>query len=261
MSLALTLTHRFSYHLGGQEHVDGLALGREDRRRYFVPGFLPCGECGRCRRALVGACVSPRHPLSSDPAPDLALQLPTRFVIPVDEPDEVARLDPQVLSRAGLVAFALTAASTANLIPGDVALWLGHGPLTDVGVWVSRSSGAHGATIGDPSVSTGTPAELDSGHGNRKRVVFLVGPTSDDWTRAIALAEPGATLLAVGSHDQSLPSDLRLPIEARLLQVAAFHPDFLPEAFAALRRREDAPFGKTETADVRITELPARDGA
>lgn len=243
MSLTLDLTHLVSYRIGASSQIDAIAAlsGTAAGMRHFVPGFLPCGECGACRRALVGACASPRRPLHAALSEGVAsLDLPARFVVPIDEPTDAAILDPSVAALGGPIAFALFALASANVVPGDVTLWVGDGPLVDLGVLVSQTAGAQALGISSRTsptsvrVETGAPGES---HGNRKRVLFLVGNNEAAWALAKHLGEPGAVIVQVGDRSGAghVPV-MDLPTEARLICLSTYHPDFLPEAFAALRR-------------------------
>jgi L-iditol 2-dehydrogenase len=236
----LQLTHRFRYRVGSAEASDGLARDGEGRR-LFVPGYLPCGECPRCRRAQVGACASPRRPLAEVGG---ALSLPARFVAPVDDLLELAPLAPERLALAGPVAWAQSAFTVAGLAPADVAIWLGRGPVARLGHALAQDLGAHSYLLTEERpagalddlrarIAAGV-AEAGVAHGAHKRVLLLTEPTPAYWTGALALAEAGSTFVALGS---TLPA-MTLPAESRVLSVGAYHPDFLPEAFAALRRLE-----------------------
>ncbi|HEY0714377.1 MAG TPA: hypothetical protein VGF45_16965 [Polyangia bacterium] len=242
MSITVDVTHLVSYSVGETSYLDALATETVDASttRRFVPGFLPCGECGRCRRALVGACASPRRPLLPVTEGETKLELPARFVAPVDEPADAARLAPAAVALAGPLAFATFALATANVVPGDVTFWLGDGVLATLGLAASRNAGAR--AFGWSSRAPFDPEAMDSdqaadGHGTRKRIVFVLGTDAEDWANAERLGEPGSTIVQLGPRSPGQPLPLRdLPLEARLICLSAYHPDFLPEAFAALRR-------------------------
>lgn len=257
--MQIIVTHLASYRLGGAVVTDALAIaadatGAPAPPRFFVPGFLPCGECGRCRRALVGACATALSPLRDLVAPreaTRACDLPARFLTAVDEPMDAAALSSEAAAAAGLAAFALYALASANVMPGDLSLWIGTGPLSMAGASCARALGAHGLVIddADPPSTGDTPgghaqsqiaAETvgDGVHGNRKRVLFAAGSAPADWPLIAALAEPGATIVALGPLLRSLPSGL--PTDARLLHLSVAHPDFVPEALAAIRRGDVA---------------------
>lgn len=249
MSVRVVLTHVYRYQVAGEEAADAIGLvaaaedapaaGAGESVRVFVPGFLPCGECALCRRSLVGACRGATRPLAAV-APPAAIEAERRFVTPIDEPAGVAPLADETAVHAGVVAFALHAHALASLAPGDVALWIGATPLAAVGAAVATASGAHAfsaaATASAASLGqqlAATTANPDLAHGARKPLLFLADPTPPAWQLAATLAEPGATIVALGTS--SLPP-LALPRDTRLTLLSAYHPDFLPEALAMLRR-------------------------
>jgi threonine dehydrogenase-like Zn-dependent dehydrogenase len=247
MSLSLQITHLVAYDIGDAPQLDAIAIetpGSADATvsgRCFVPGFLPCGECGRCRRALVGACTSPQRPLLSVATEGArALEVPARFVVPIDEPVDAPVLAPTAVALAGPLAFASFALASANVVPGDLAIWVGDGVLPGLGVAASRNAGAHGFAFPTATSSNDARIEDSAGsesHGTRKRVIFVVGGDQATWGLAQRLSEPGATLVQLGVRPAARPLPLAyLPPEARLICLSAYHPDFLPEAFASLRR-------------------------
>ncbi len=240
------------YHAGGAGRQDALVRGLEggDETRWFLPGFLPCGECGLCRRGLVGACPQARLPLASRDGGVMAVD--DRFLTPVDEAfapaapaqDALATLPDEVALQAGIGAWALHAQGVASLTAGDFAVWIGRGPLASAGAALCRSRGAHGFFVQDDneaeiaaSIAAMVAAPATS-HGARKRLLFLTEPDARSWSVATRLADAGATFVAFGVAGQSLPGPVALPSEARVAFLAAYHPDFVTEALAALRRNE-----------------------
>lgn len=247
MSVRVVLTRVVRYQVAGEEAADAIgiiaaedaAAGAGDPVRVFVPGFLPCGECALCRRSLVGACRAATRPLAGVAA-SAAIEAERRFVTPIDEPAGVAPLGDEIAIHAGVVAFALHAHALASLAPGDVALWIGAAPVVAVGAAVATASGAHALAVPvDARAATlrpqlaATTADPDLAHGARKQLLFLADTTAPAWHLAAALADPGATIIALGTAP--LPA-LPLPRDTRLTLLSAYHPDFLPEALATLRR-------------------------
>jgi threonine dehydrogenase-like Zn-dependent dehydrogenase len=278
MSLELVCTHLLRYQVAGADAVDALATTRSNSEvapRFFVPGFLPCGECPLCRRGLVGACPTATRPVAAadasvgprDGGRGRALVLPDRFVAAVDEPPGAEVLQDEAAILAGVVAFALHAMATASLAPGDFAIWLGAGPVAAAGAALCSARGAHSfwpsaaATSADPSAAAAGAATAAvasvaadvatqlahlaaapaTAHGSRKRLLFITEPGASAWTDAVALSEPGASFVALGAAGRAVPGSLLLPAEGRVLLLSAYHPDFVPEALAALRRPELAP--------------------
>lgn len=260
MSLDLHCTHLLAYRVGGQAVADAVARAGGPGAaglRYFVPGFLPCGECPLCRRGLVGACGQATRPLGQaapgsvgSARPSAPLALSERFVAALDEPTGVEPLSDEIASLAGVVAFALHALAAASLAPGDFAVWLGDGPVASAGAALSAARGASSFLL--PGAHAAARAQLATElaalaavpatvHGSRKRLLFLTEPSVGAWSDAAQLGEPGATFVALGASATLLPGPLTLPAEARVLVLTAYHPDFVPEALAALRRPELEP--------------------
>jgi hypothetical protein len=263
MSLTLQPTHLVRYRVGASVTSDALALDLSPdagpHRRRFVPGQLPCGECTQCRRALVGACANLRRPLEAGPA---ALELPARFLVPIDEPLDAPTLPDEAAALAGVTAFALSALAVAALAPGDVVLWLGGSPVAAAGRALTEAAGGHGFLVAEPSASAvpALRAEISAAvagtglaHGAQRRI--LVMTDNLHWSTALALADPGSLFLSLGPGAGALPA-LTLPPDARLFTLSAYHPDFLPEAFAALRRD---PFAGLSRRMGAADEDPQRD--
>jgi threonine dehydrogenase-like Zn-dependent dehydrogenase len=250
MSLVLTPRRRVRYQVGAQPFEDAIALSAAEAGsvRYFVPGFLPCGECQLCRRGLVGACPAATRPLAETPA-HASLTVADRFVAPVDEPADAAPLSDEIAALAGLTAFALHAQAAASLAPGDFAIWIGQSPVAAAGASISESRGASAFHLRDlTSASATAEAELAdrlaalaaapaTAHGARKRALFLTAASPAAWQTAARLADPGAIFVALGTNTLTVPA-LTLPAESRVVMVGKYHPDFLAEALASLRRKE-----------------------
>jgi threonine dehydrogenase-like Zn-dependent dehydrogenase len=241
----------------GQRFPDALGIAEEpEARRMFVPGWLPCGECGRCRRALVSACAHGR-PSLPDPATETrTLDLPERFLTPVDVPAEAERLSDEVAVCAGFAATLIDATASAGLTPGDLAIWLGDQLVSDAGSALSAARGCSAFRIagsgGDlPGVTLLAPdagvadwlaafaaAESAGPTGRRARRLFVSGGAAAQLAEACALADPGSTIALLGTAGAALGSGLVLPERCRLLALGGYHPDLVPEALAALRRGE-----------------------
>ncbi len=257
--MRLRLTHVLTYPLEGATDPERDAVASAEQagppRRFFVPGRLPCGACHLCRRGLTAACPA-AHTLSTEGSP--LVELPDRFVTPIDEPDDAPVLDPELAAAAGLVALGIQAAAAANLTPGDVALWVGGGVVARTGAQLAAGRGARSILIGDPAAApTGVHGVADAeqvpallaaesaeaspaGHQRSTRRLFLTRIDRSTLQTAGRLADAGASLVVIGRPP--IPLDgLVLPAEARLAQVSGYHPDLVPEALALLRRAEMAP--------------------
>jgi D-arabinose 1-dehydrogenase-like Zn-dependent alcohol dehydrogenase len=274
MSIDVVCTHQLAYRVGGAAaDALGWANGPDGEvARFFVPGFLPCGECSLCRRGLVGACAAALRPLSRTTAASAttttpsghSVAVPARFLAAIDEPPGLPALPDEVALLAGVAAFALHAMAIASLAPGDVAIWLGTGPVTTAGIALCQARDASAfrlegdapALLAELSVATSTAV---SAHGSRKRLLFITEPSAIAWSEAVKLGEPGAVFVALGPQAPQLPGPLELPADARVLLVSAYHPDFVPEALAALRRPELEPLrqrlAQDSAGDLVVTRL------
>jgi hypothetical protein len=132
---------------------------------------------------------------------------------------------------------------------------------------VARAGAGYTARRGCPSFLLGTPPETpddqvgllrpdsdadqwrqaiaagegDSPHGRRERRLFVTGAGPWAVDAAFCLAEAGGTVTLLGPGPWTLSGSLPLPERCRLFTVARYHPDFVPEALAALRRDEIGP--------------------
>jgi threonine dehydrogenase-like Zn-dependent dehydrogenase len=265
--MKLRLTHVVRYRVDGTEAWDALATGDRGPEaalgtRWFVPGALPCGECPLCRRTLVGACRAQKAPLEGQP-PGAVLDLPERFLTAVDEPPELAPLDDRAALAAGVTAWALQALALANAAAGDLAIWLGPGPLPVAGAQLAAARGARAFLLapldGGPALAgvTRAPtaealaaavlaAEAGSaaaeGHAAARgqRRLFASSSDAEALAAVAALAGAGSTTVLLGAGAATLASGFALPVEAMIVRSAAYHPDLVPEALAALRRGEVA---------------------
>jgi threonine dehydrogenase-like Zn-dependent dehydrogenase len=260
------VTHQLGYQLEGAAGAawDGVACGEasggKSAPRFFLPGRLPCGNCSLCRRGLAAACTTPLDAITSDldHVRSTALELSDRFLTPLDEPPEVDRLPSELAAGAGLVALGIQAAATANLMPGDVAIWLGGGLLAQVGAQLTAARGARSFLIGGELsrteespllTSCASPAEVQSrlrgeadaigsAHQRSIRRVFVTRSDPATLRCTVLLADAGASLILIGRGPARLMADFELPAEARLSRVSGYHPDLVPEALALLRRGE-----------------------
>jgi hypothetical protein len=208
---------------------DWLARTPEDAR-VFVPGWLPCGECPRCRRALVAACPR-RQPSLPQPAGEVELE--GRFLTPVDEPAGGPPIEDSVAAAAGVVAELLEAIARAGVGPEQLAAWVGDDPRAAIGVRLAARLGAVSlAVTADPAGVAALDAASEGAPGGvRERRIFALG----DQPPAIArLWQPGSTLTLLDGNGTSLLAG-DLPLGRILIAGGGYHPDFVPEALSALR--------------------------
>ena len=98
------------------------------------------------------------------------------------------------------------------------------------------------AAVGDlPARLASEAAEAAAtGHQRSTRRLFVTRTDAGTLRAASQLADAGASLVVIGRGPVRLDA-LVLPPEARLAQVAGYHPDLVPEALALLRRSEVTP--------------------
>lgn len=248
---------------GGLERpADALAVAIEDGRRYFVPGWLPCGECGSCRRGWVAVCPQGRTP-TEGALPDRTIDVPDRFLAAVDDPPGAAELPGPLAACAGVVAELQELSARAGLGGGDLAVWIGEDARCTLGARLSASRGVSTFRVGAPEAAgskgvTSLPAEAGartwtdalaaaaSGApgGFQERRIFVADASPALVAAALALAAPGTTLafLAARGEAQVPPGALS---SGRMVVGAGrgYHPDFVPEALATLRRETDLVTG------------------
>jgi D-arabinose 1-dehydrogenase-like Zn-dependent alcohol dehydrogenase len=258
------LTHLcFWPRLGPGAPPDALARAEDaagnDGERLFVPGWLPCGECGRCRRGLVSTCAAgrPLLPGSTLASPAASVDIPDRFLTPVDAPPGVGPLGDAEAACAGAVAALVDAVSNAALAPGDVAVWLGEGDaLARLGAVLTSARGCPSFLVGHTAKTAPRGVTLLSGdaraawdgqieavesdraQGQRARRLFVTSLRPALLAAAAALAGPGASITCLSAAAPLPLPPLELPPRARLIHGGGYHPDFVPEALAALRRGE-----------------------
>lgn len=260
---AVRVTIRSIVATGRGAGADAVGETGDPPRRVFVAGFLPCGECGFCRRAVTAACRAPRWPLEPGPGGQRpgAVEVPDRFLVPIDEGTrDVAvpggqprHLDDSIAAHAGLGAEILGAAARAGLGAGQTAIWIGGGLLGDWGAFYSHRRGCRsfrlapdraGSTEGVVRLPAGgnpgawgaavAAAEASAGAGPERRI-FVLGRDRGAVAAALSLCLPGSTLSLLDGAPASLAGlDLCAPL--RILLGGGCHPDLVTEALAALRR-------------------------
>lgn len=245
--MRLRATHRL--HAGdGDRPPDALAISDEGRR-FFVPGWLPCGECGPCRRGWVAGC-----PRGQALGQDAAIETSDRFVAPLDEPPGVAAIEDRRAACAGAVAEMQELSARAGLGTGDLAVWIGSDARCALG---ARLSAARGCTtfVLQPGASPGpgitgldaaagaeswrqalaTAASTAPG-GFQERRLFVSRAEPALVSAALSLIQPGATLAFVDGRGAATLEPGQL-LSCRVVVGAGrgYHPDLVPEALAALR--------------------------
>lgn len=238
-----------------------------DQRRLFIPGWLPCGECGSCRRGLVASCPRAQTPFAGVPGPprDPLLLASERFLIPVDD-GGAPPLEDGRAACAGIVAEVLEVAARAGLGPGDLTIWAGADVRCLVGARWSAARGCPSFVLrsGTVPASPGVVA-LDRDQGPqgwqqtlaasaqvsaqavRERRLFLGAGSEDDLQAALALVEPGTTVSFLGGAPSTSVRSGDLPSCRVLIGARApggYHPDLVPEALASLAK------GELELADL-----------
>jgi D-arabinose 1-dehydrogenase-like Zn-dependent alcohol dehydrogenase len=225
------ITHLLRYEIDGTPAADAVvevapgASAEPPPGRLFAPGVLPCGECPACRRGLVAIWPARRPLLEAAGSTADPIDVPDRFLTPLDDPPGLAALTSETALLAGPVAFALQALALASAAPGDAAIWLGGDPLARIGARVAAARGLKSfllVAVGDPPLAAeGVAASADpgalaeavaaaetpaGGHAARsQRHLIATRSGSATWAVATRLAAPGGTLTFLG------PGPLRLP--------------------------------------------------
>jgi len=244
--------------------------GLSEKQLVFVPGRLPCGECGACRRGFVSACLAPNPWLEAwevERARNAACPAPSvgnRYVYEFDG------LDPHSAAAAGLAARVIESAGRAGMTAGHVAAWLGDSDLAAIGAaWTARR-GCRTVLIGSnrcvPSVHTVETVEeavrvladfdSEAPTGFCERHVFIAHSESSRTTEQPAsdILTPGTTvthLQDLGGHTASADESaaFRAPWGGdtrHFIAGAHYHPDFVPEGLAAI---SDEDFRLLEQTD------------
>jgi len=266
----LALTHLLL--AGPRRPADALAVTADSRQRQFVPGWLPCGECGRCRRGWLAAC--PRGRLLVEPGVS-EVEVPDRFVVALDDLTGVPPLPEAHAACAGVVAELQELAARVGLGSGDLAVWIGDGPRALLGARLSAARGCATFQLpstpglglglglardqdqdpvhdqaGPPRIRTLSPSAGAAGWtealaaaaaaapgGFLERRLFLESADPALVEAALALAVPGTSIGFIEGSGAGTLSPAALA-SCRLIVAAGrgYHPDLLPEALAALRR-------------------------
>jgi threonine dehydrogenase-like Zn-dependent dehydrogenase len=250
----LRLTHLLQAGASRLRPPDALAVEADGGRRFFVPGWLPCGECGRCRRGWVSACARGQA-LVPPPAGPLSLDADERFLTPLDDPALPPLPDAQAAC-AGAVAEVAELAARAGLGVGDVAVWIGDEVRCTLGARLSAARGCatfhlsaaevpprKGVSALSLSAAAATwAAALEASAaaapgGFQERRLFVASSAQPLVDAALALAAPGA-VLGFLQPDGSAAVPPGALASCRMIVAAGrgYHPDLVPEALASLRR-------------------------
>lgn len=239
--MRLRLTHLLF--AGERRLPDAVATAADPGSRWFVPGWLACGECGPCRRGWLGACPRGRALVEPGTEPPVEVEVGERFLTAIDDPPGVAALDDARAACAGLVAELQELAARVGLGSGDVAVWIGDGARSALGARLSAGRGCATFRIG----TSGPPLdevrvqiqeqERQAPNGFLERRLFVERAEPALIDAALGLVVPGTSL---GFLDGGGGAPLPLPTLASCRVVVApgrgYHPDLVPEALAALRR-------------------------
>jgi hypothetical protein len=253
----LRLTHLLQAGSSRLRPPDALAVEADGERRFFVPGWLPCGECGRCRRGWVSACARGQT-LVPPPVGPLTVEANERFLTPLDDPALPPFPDAQAAC-AGAVAEVAELAARAGLGVGDVAVWIGDEVRCTLGARLSAARGCATFHLSAAEVAEVPPrkgmnalslaaapstwtAALEATAaaapgGFQERRLFVASATPPLVQAALALAVPGA-VLAFLQPDGSATVPPGALASCRMIVAAGrgYHPDLVPEALASLRR-------------------------
>jgi threonine dehydrogenase-like Zn-dependent dehydrogenase len=259
--MRLALTHLL--HAGERRPPDALAVSLEPAGlRHFVPGWLPCGECGQCRRGWMSACLRGRAL-----GDDRELEVGDRFLTAVDEPAGVAALEDGRAACAGVVAELQELAARTGLGSGDIAVWIGDGAFTTLGARLSAARGCATFLLRSrPGLGPALDQGQDQGPGSRirslrhgdgpkvwnesvgavaaaapgaflERRLFVESAEPALVEAAIALAVPGTSIGFIqGTGGGALPPSALASCRVIVSAGRGYHPDLIPEALAALRR-------------------------
>jgi hypothetical protein len=253
VTVRLRATHLLLAGPDDRRPPDAVARSVDDDRAFFVPGWLPCGECGQCRRGWVAACPRGR---SSVNGRDSALELPERFLTALDEPVGVAPLAPEQAACAGVVAECQELAARAGLGGGDLTVWIGDDARCSLGARLTAARGLTTFRIGGAGVAlrekivaldpAGDPrgwneeltaAASGAPGGFQERRLFVAQAAPGLLAAAAALIAPGTTVTILdGRGGGSLDLAALAPGRMILGVGRGYHPDLVPEALAALRR-------------------------
>jgi hypothetical protein len=260
----LALTHLLL--AGPRRPADAVAVSAG--ARHFVPGWLPCGECGRCRRGWLAACPRGRVLVEAGVT---EVEVPDRFVVALDDLGGVPPLEDARAACAGVVAELQELSARVGLGSGDLAVWIGDGARATLGARLSAARGC--ATFHLRSATgLGTARDQDQDQdqdqvgggrirmlsrsadaqtwsevlaaaaaaapgGFLERRLFVERAEPELVEAALALAVPGTSIGFIeGTGTASLPLGELSSCRVIVAAGRGYHPDLLPEALAALRR-------------------------
>jgi hypothetical protein len=268
--LRLTITHLL-FAGSGRRPPDALAAAA-DGTRFFLPGWLPCGECGQCRRGWVAACPRGRALSESEPS----IEAEERFLTAIDDPAGAPRLDDGPAACAGVVAELQELSARVGLGSGDLAVWIGGDARMALGARLSALRGCPTFHVGGTAAPRITPLALSDDPrswgdalagaaasapgGFLERRLFVARAEPALVEAALALSMPGASLGFLDGAGGATLSPGALS-SCRVLVAAGFgyHPDLVPEALATLRRDPgliDGLLGDGARDEVRLTLVP-----
>jgi hypothetical protein len=252
VTVRLRVTHLLFAGPGERRPPDAVARRPDDDRAFFVPGWLPCGECGHCRRGWVSACPQGR---ASAARAEGDLEIDERFLTALDDPAGVGPLAPAQAVCAGVVAEVQELAARAGLGAGDLAVWIGDDARCALGARLTASRGVTTFSLGagfgsgekvsvldpagDPPTwdQSLTAAASGAPGGFQERRLFVAQATPGLVAAAVALVAPGTTLAFLDGRGGGAVDPATLAPGRMIVGVGrGYHPDLVPEALAALRR-------------------------
>jgi len=235
----------------GRVEDAGAAAAHRVGERVLVGPSRPCFECDVCRRGHPSVCPARlRLGLDVDGALASHVVARARATTGLTGPLDGALPGPQAALVAREAALAYDMAVRAGIAPGDVAIWIGSGPIARLGAAVTRALGA--ATFAPIAEELALPpAELAQAVGERLRAagatlpprIFEATARAVGRERAAALAGPGSTLVllaasAAGSVEAPALPGVLLDADVTIVGVAGAHPDLVPELAALVARGE-----------------------
>jgi threonine dehydrogenase-like Zn-dependent dehydrogenase len=220
----------------GRVVAEGGAAGHLLGARVAVGRHQPCGECERCRRALVEGCQQGAV-LGGKKAGTLASHLVARarWVLPLE--DELAVPGAHAALIAGPAALAYAMFGRAGVAPGEPVVVVGGGPIGRFLEAVARARGARPYPLAAQALTEPLPAL-------RPLRIFETSGSAAGRAGALKLTNAGATLTflagveAAAVNGEPLRLDLALAHAATVHGVGSAHPDLFPEV-AALSVRGD----------------------
>ncbi|HKA87440.1 MAG TPA: alcohol dehydrogenase catalytic domain-containing protein [Haliangiales bacterium] len=233
-------------------------------KRVVAGPTLACGDCDLCRRGRVATCPhARRYGVDVDGAFASHLVAPARWVLALDGPFDGLFPGPAAAALAREAPLAYEMLARAGVAPGETTIWLGDSPTASLGAAVARAAGAVGLTL-SPEEEELSPQALRAAIAARAGAppwrAFDTSGGSLGRRRALALAAPGGTLVALAPGDLApIGVDDALAAEVTIVGVAGPHPDLYPEV-AALAARGDIDLAATVTVvpPEEIPTLPER---